>query len=105
MLEKMVWAYCCKHQALMINGVPCVECFDEQETDKQMVKIEVTFENGILARDLVLLNATIEHFGGVGMVLVNKKSPFDGCGTLDCVCNDKGKCDCHNFTEPKQVSQ
>ena len=24
------------------------------------------------------------------------------CGTLDCVCNEKGACDCHNFTMPKQ---
>jgi Lar family restriction alleviation protein len=38
MLEKMVWAYCYKHQALMINGVPCVECFDEHEKKKKMTK-------------------------------------------------------------------
>jgi hypothetical protein len=26
------------------------------------------------------------------------------CGTKDCVCNVKGKCDCHNYTAPAKTS-
>jgi hypothetical protein len=27
------------------------------------------------------------------------------CGTLDCICNVNGICDCHNYTEPKSTEQ
>jgi hypothetical protein len=33
----------------------------------------------------------------------NAKVPFSACGTLDCVCNKNGACDCHNYTVPKKA--